>query len=144
MNLRRALLAAILAGLAVLGCHGNGPTSSSSGFQIEILASLANSAMAPTIVEARLLLDGVEVQDPGMEANPASFLPFITTGFVASGPHTLELQIVSQTTSPNTYTATTPFVRVFDANGRLLKNIQLNTQTASLATGGTINYSFSL
>jgi len=144
MKLRQASLAAILAGLAVLGCHGNSPTSSSSGFQIAILASLANSAMAPTIVEARLLIDGVDVDDPGTEPSPVPSITFITTGLIASGPHTLQFQIVGQTTSPNNYTVTMPVVRVFDLNGTLLKTIQLNTQTASLATGGTISYPFSL
>lgn len=145
MKLRRASLAAILAGLSVLGCHGssNSPTSSSS-FQITIVASLANSAMVPTIVEAQIVLDGVELEDTGTEANPARAFTFTPLLFVASGPHSLQLQILSQTTSPNNYTATTPLIRVFDANGTLLKTIQLNTQMASLATGGTISYSFSL
>jgi hypothetical protein len=144
MKLGRASLAAILAGLSVLGCHGNSPTSSSSGFQIAIIATLANSAMAPTIVEAQVLLDGTAVEDTGTEVTPAPSFTFTPAGFAAAGPHTLQLQIVSQTTSPNSYTVNMPFVRVFDLNGTLLKSIQLSTQTASLATGGTINYSFSL
>jgi hypothetical protein len=144
MKLRRVSLAALLLGLPVLGCHGNSPTSASSGFQIAIIASLANSTMAPTIVEAQVLLDGVVVEDPGTEAAPAPLVTFTPIGFAAAGPHTLQLQIVDQTTSPNNYTVAMPFIRVFDLSGTLLKNIQLSTESASLATGGTINYSFSL
>ncbi len=144
MKLRQASLAALLAGLLALGCHGSSSPTSSSGFQIVILAALANSAQAPTIVEAQLLFDGVVVDDPGTEANPVASILLAPTGFTTSGPHTFQLQIVSQTTSPNNYTVTTPIVRVFDVAGTLLKTIQLNTQTASLATGGSISYSFSL
>lgn len=144
MQLRQASLAALLAGLLALGCQGGSSPTSSSGFQIVILAALANSAQAPTIVEAQLLFDGAVVEDPGTESNPVASILFTPTGFTTSGPHTFQLQIVSQTTSPNSYTVATPIVRVFDVAGTLLKTIQLNTQTASLATGGTISYSFSL
>ena len=145
MKLRQASRAALLAGLLAVGCSGgsNGPTTS-SGFQIVIFAALTNTAQAPTIIEAQLLFDGVVVQDPGTESNPVATLLFTPTGFAATGPHTFALQIVSQTTSPNSYTVATPIVRVFDVAGTLLKTIQLNTQTATLATGGTISYSFSL
>jgi hypothetical protein len=145
MKLRQASAAALLTGLLALGCSGgsNGPTSS-SGFQIVIFAALANSAVVPTIIEARLLFDGAEVEDPGTESSPVATILFAPTGFATTGPHTFALQIVSQTTSPNTYTVPPPVIRVFDVAGTLLKTIQLNAQTASLATGGTITYSFSL
>ena len=145
MKLRLASAAALLAGLLALGCSGGGnsPTSS-SGFQIVILAALTNTAQAPTIFEARLLFDGAEVEDPGMEANPVATVAFTPTGFATTGPHTFALQIVTQTTSPNSYTVSSPVIRVFDVAGTLLKTIQLSSQTASLATGGTITYSFSL
>jgi hypothetical protein len=145
MKLRQASLAALLAGLLALGCSGggNGPTTS-SGFEIVIVAALTNTAQAPTIIEAQLLFDGAVVQDPGTESNPVATLLFTPTGFATTGPHTFALQIVTQTTSPNSYTVAMPIVRVFDVAGTLLKTIQLNTQTATLATGGTISYSFSL
>jgi hypothetical protein len=145
MKLRQASAAALLAGLLALGCSGggNGPTSS-SGFQIVIIAALTNTAQAPTIFEAQLLVDGVEVEDPGMVPTPVATILFTPTGFVSTGPHTFALQIVTQTTSPNSYTVPTPVIRVFDVAGTLLKTIQLGSQTASLATGGTITYSFSL
>ena len=144
MKLRQASLAALLAGSLALGCHGGSGPTSSSGFQIVILATLANTAQAPTIVEAQLLFDGVVVEDPGTEVTPVASLFFDPTGFTTSGPHTFALQIVSQTTSPNSYTVPPPIIRVFDVAGTLLKTIQLNAQTATLATGGTISYSFSL
>jgi hypothetical protein len=146
MKLRQASAAALLAGLLALGCSGgsNSPTSS-SGFQIVIIAALADTApQAPTIIEARLLFDGAEVEDPGTESNPVASILFTPTGFATTGPHTFALQIVRQTSSPNTYTVPPPIVRVFDVAGTLLKTIQLNAQTATLATGGTISYSFSL
>jgi len=144
MKLRQASLAALLAGPLALGCHGSSSPTSASGFQIVIIAVLANTAQAPTIVEAKALFDGVVVEDPGTESNPVASILFDPTGFTTSGPHTFQLQIVDQTTSPNNYTVATPIVRVFDVAGTLLKTIQLNTQTASLATGGSISYSFSL
>jgi hypothetical protein len=145
MKLRQASAAALLAGLLALGCSGgsNSPTSS-SGFQIVIIAALANTAQAPTIIEAQLLFDGMEVEDPGTESHPVAAILFTPTGFATTGPHAFALQIVSQTTSPNSYTVPPPIIRVFDVAGTLLKTIQLNAQTATLATGGTISYSFSL
>jgi hypothetical protein len=145
MKLRQASAAALLAGLLALGCSGggNGPTSS-SGFQIVILAALNDTAQVPTIVEAQALFDGVVVQDSGTESSPVATVVFTPTGFVSTGPHTFALQIVTQTTSPNSYTSPQPIVRVFDVAGTLLKTIQLGSQTANLATGGTITYSFSL
>lgn len=143
MKLRQASLAALLAASLALGCHGSSPTSS-SGFEIVIVAALANTAQAPTIAEAQLLFDGAVVEDLGPESPPVASVTFTPTGFATSGPHTFQLQIVDQTASPTSYTVPMPIIRVFDVAGTLLKTIQLNTQTASLATGGTITYSFSL
>jgi hypothetical protein len=56
----------------------------------------------------------------------------------------MSVKITDQTSTPNQYTVAMPSVRVFDSSNNLLKTIQLNTQTATLATNGTIDYSFSL
>lgn len=139
-------LVLLLLGLAVVGagCHGNGPTSPSSGFEIAVIAPLSNSTMAPTIVEAQLVFDGIVVEDPGTESDPVAAITFNPAFFVPTGAHTFSIQIVSQTFSPLRYTVTNPFVQVFDASGTLIKTIQLSTQTAVLPTGGTITYTFTL
>ncbi len=141
MNFKQAAIAVALLGSLALGC-GSSPTSS-SGFQIMITAGLANSKLAPTILEAQLLVDGATAVDQS-PATAAALVSLLTQGSIGSGGHTMQIAILNQTSSPNSYTVTTPSIQVFDINGNFLKTIQLPTQTATLATGGTINYSFSL
>jgi hypothetical protein len=142
MSLKKALLAMTLAGLWALGCHGGSPTSS-SGFQLVINVFMANSALTPTIFEAQLLVDGATAVDAS-GPTPSARVNLSTSGTAGSGSHTMQALIVSQTSTPNSYTVSTPSIQVFDASGNLIKTIQLPTQTAVLATGATINYSFSL
>lgn len=139
--LAMALMA--LVGVGAMGCHGSTPTSS-SGFQLLITANLANTALAPTITEAQVLIDGVVVADT--PESPAGAIAALSgqVGGVPSGNNTMQVLIVSQTSSPNSYTVTAPVIQVFDANGNPLRTIQLSPQTASLATGGSISFSFTL
>ena len=133
-----------LAGTLALGCSGSSPTSS-SGFTLVFRVTLANTAAKGTINQAQLLLDGatISINVPSPPAAPLAPLNVTGSG-ASSGSHTMQVVIVDQTSSPNSYTVTTPTILVADANGNALKTIQLSTQTATLATGGSINYSFSL
>jgi hypothetical protein len=140
MTLKKAFLALPVAALCALGCSS--PTSS-NGFQLSITATVSNAAMQATILDTQLLIDGATTEDVTvLTALPS--VPLSVTGSAGSGGHTLAVLIAKQTTSPNSYTVTAPIVQVFDSNGKFLRNIQLTTQTATLATGQTISYSFSL
>jgi hypothetical protein len=143
MTLRKAAIAIALAGFCALGCSSKSPTSS-NGFTINMTVGLTNTAQQATIVGAQLLFDGATVTI----ASPAAAATSVTLNTIgtniASGPHTMSVKITDQTSTPNQYTVAMPSVRVFDSSNNLLKTIQLNTQTATLATNGTIDYSFSL
>ena len=142
MSLKQAWLAVMLAGMWVLGCSGSSPTSSGA-FMLVLNAGVANTAMAATITEAQLVVDGATAV-VFLPAAPAASTTFSTSGQAGTGPHTMAVVITGQTTTPNSYTVATPSIQVFDLNRTLLKTIMLPTQTAVLATGGSISYSFSL
>jgi hypothetical protein len=141
MSLKQASLAVMLAGMWALGCSGS-PTSS-SGFQLVLTVSMANTAKAATITEADLIIDSAPAA-LAVASTPAAVVSLNATGQAGSGSHTMQIVIASQTSSPNSYTVTTPTIQVFDQGGSLRKTIQLPTQTAVLATGGSISYNFSL
>jgi hypothetical protein len=142
MRLKKTAIAMTLAGLCALGCSGSSPTSS-SGFILAFTVPMANTANQPTILAAQLLFDGVTVE-VSAQAQGFTATTFLVSSGAQSGPQTLQVLLNSQTSSPNSYTVTMPSVVVADANGNVLKTIQLSTQTAILATGGSINYSFSI
>ena len=141
MTLKQAFLALPVAALCALGCSGS--STSSNGFQIIITAPLSNTAMKATILEGQLLVDGSTAVDVS-ETTAMAKIQLTVTGGAGSGNHTLQVLIVNQTTTPNSYTVTTPIVQVFDLNAKPIRNIQLTTQTATLATGQGISYTFSL
>ncbi|HLX09721.1 MAG TPA: hypothetical protein VKY89_17840 [Thermoanaerobaculia bacterium] len=139
---RRSLFALAVVGVCAMGCHSSTPTST-TGFQLLITTNVANTALTPTIVEATLLLDGVVAAD--VPESPAAAIAALSAqGSASAGSHVMQIVIAQQTTSPNTYTVTAPVIQIFDTSGTLLKTVQLSTQTASLATGGSISYSFTL
>ena len=142
MSLKQASLAVMLAASSVLGCSNGSPTSS-SGFQLAINVPVANTAMASTIQQAQLLVDGATAGINSPTA-PAASVVLNVTGTATAGSHTLAFLIVMQTSTPNNYTVTAPTIQVFDLNAKPLKTITLPTQSATLATGGMISYSFSL
>lgn len=136
-----AFFALVVAGMWALGCS-NSPTSSNE-FMLNINIGVANTALAPTILEAQLLVDGATAVDFSPPAAGA-LATLNTSGSAGPGNHTLAVLILSQTATPTSYTVASPTIQVFNQNGSLLKTIQLPTQTAVLATGGSINYTFSL
>jgi hypothetical protein len=141
MSVKQASLAVMLAGMWALGCSGS-PTSS-SGFQLILTVSVANTAMAATITQADLIVDGAAAS-LSVPPAPEAVATLNTTGQAGSGSHTMQIQIAGQTSSPNSYTVAAPTIQVFDQGGSLRKTIQLPAQTAVLATGGSISYTFSL
>ena len=104
---------------------------------------VANTAMTPTITGAQLVADGATAV-LFSQTTPAASATLNTSGQAGPGPHTLVVVITSQTSSPTSYTVMTPSIQVLDLNRTLLKTIMLPTQTAVLATGGSISYTFTL
>jgi len=143
MSVKQALVAVMLAGMWALGCSNSNSPTSGSAFMVVINATVTNTAMASTLTEAQLIVDGgtaVVFSAP----SPAATGALGTSGQAGPGPHTMAVAVTGQTTSPNSYTVSLATVQVFDLNRTLLKTITLPNQTAVLATGGSISYSFSL
>ncbi|HEY6323212.1 MAG TPA: hypothetical protein VJA16_16840 [Thermoanaerobaculia bacterium] len=144
MRLKQALVAVMLAGTWALGCSNSNSPTSANAFTLAVNVSLANTANAATITGAQLIVDGATAVIFS-QAAPAASAALGTTGQAGAGPHTLQVLLVSQTTSsPTSYTVANATIQVFDLNQTLLKTITLPTQTAALVNGGSINYNFSL
>jgi hypothetical protein len=143
MNLKQALVAVMLAGMWALGCSNSNSPTSGSEFMLVINVGVADTGTAATLTSAQLLVDGATAV-VFAQVTPATSATLNTSGQAGTGPHTLQVVITGQTSTPNSYTVATPSIQVFDLNRTLLKTIMLPTQTAVLATGGSINYSFSL
>ena len=150
MRLKKLAIVVALAGFWALGCGSSNSPTSSNGFTLIMAMGLQNSAGQPTIVAAQLLFDGVTAFVSAPQGASGAFVSLGgTVGGVSSGTHTITLQISTQTSSPNSYKAetmamTAPAINVVNANGTLLKTITLPIETATLATGQGITYSFSL
>jgi hypothetical protein len=143
MRLKKAVVAVMLVGTWALGCSNSNSPTSGSAFALVITIGVANTAMAATITGAQLVADGA-TNVIFSQTTPATSTTLNTSGQAGPGPHTLQVVITAQTSTPNSYTVMTPSIQVFDLNRTLLKTIMLPTQTAVLATGGSISYSFSL
>jgi hypothetical protein len=143
MRLKQALVAVMLAGTWALGCSNSNSPTSGSAFMLVITIGVADTGMAATITGAQLLADGGTAVIFS-QTTPATTATLNTSGQAGPGPHTLQVVITAQTSSPTSYTVMTPSIQVLDLNRTLLKTIMLPTQTAVLATGGSISYSFSL
>lgn len=143
MRLKQALVAVTLAGMWALGCSNSNSPTSGSAFMLVLNVSLANTAKAATITDAQLVVDGATAVIFA-STTPAASATLNTSGQAGTGPHSVVVVITGQTSTPNSYTVAMPTIQVFDLNRTLLKTIMLPTQTAVLATGGMISYSFSL
>jgi hypothetical protein len=144
MSVKQASVAVMLAGMWALGCSNSNSPTSGSAFMVVLNVTFANTAMASTITQAQLVVDGGTAAIFAPSAPAATTGALSTSGQAGTGPHTMAVVINSQTTSPNSYTTSLATVQVFDLNRTLLKTITLPNQTAVLATGDSISYSFSL
>ncbi len=143
MSLKQASVAVMLAGMWALGCSNSSSPTSGDAFMLVLNATITNTAGASTINEAQLIVDGASAVI--FAPTPAAATGVLTTsGQAGTGPHTMAVLISDQTSTPNSYTVSMATVQVFDLNRTLLKTITLANQTAVLATGGSISYSFSL
>jgi len=147
MRTRRAKLFVVLgalAGLGVLSCSGSSSSPTSPGtLQVVITSGMLNTALSPTILEAQCLFDGVIAADTS-SATPIPLASLNSAGTTSTGSHTMVFTIVSQTSSPNGYTVAAPDIQVFDAAGNFLRDVKLSNQSATLATGQSITYNFTL
>jgi hypothetical protein len=142
MRLKSTVAVLALAGLSLASCHSNSPTSTSS-FNVVITIGIANSTLQPTIMEAQLVYDGTVITDTASPA-PTPFVSLGASGPTTPGAHTMAVLLVSQTSTPNNYTVTTPDIKEYDANNNLIKDIPLPTMSATLATGQAITYNITL
>ncbi len=142
MHLKTTVAVLALAGLSLASCHSSTPTSS-AGPNIVITVGIANSTLQPTLLEAQLLFDGTVVTDTASPA-PTPFISLGASGSAVTGPHTMTILVISQTSTPNNYTVTTPDIKEYDSSNNLIRDIPLPTMSAKLATGQAITYNITL
>jgi hypothetical protein len=173
MRLNRIFLAAtLLPALGVAGCdhvrsltEPPSPASLAGPYTFSMSTTLSNTSGTPTIVDAEVLIDnnveadscppGDRELDTDPDGNVISFsctapavaaVTLSTGGHIGPGMHTMLFFISSQTagSSPTPYTVMAFTFQVSGANGNLIKSISLPSQSANLAIGQSIVYTFTL
>jgi len=108
---------------------------------VSVSGTFENSGGTATIKAFRVVLDGMILQDTILQA-PAIRVEIVGTKYGSgSGDHRLSLTITDQTTTPNTYAAGVITVEYRVSSSESHK-LTLAAQTAELASGGAMTYTF--
>ena len=143
MRLKSTVAVLALAGMSLASCHSSSTPTTPGTINVVITTTIANTSLKATLIEAQLLFDGTEITDNTATAASVA-LNLNASGPTSTGAHTLTFVVVQQTSTPNSYTVTSPDIKEYDSNNNLLKDVVLPTQSATLATGQVIQYSFTL
>ncbi len=144
---RQAPLAVLaMLALASWSCGGRsgGPTEPGTAYRLRISTAIQNQETAPTILDAKLFLDGSLVADsPSPGGNYIAEFATLA-GPVPSGSHTFSIQVSAQTSTPNRYTMPEAFVDVLDPNNPSLirTSIRFTPIMQTLETGQSIDLKF--
>jgi hypothetical protein len=147
-GMTKAVLVTCLAVL-VAGCGLTAPDTSDLNTYVTF-PTFVSASGAPTILDARLLLDDiVEAEDNEPIGFDQALLP-PKDSTIAAGRHTLKFLLASQTTSaPTTYTVPKFDITLLACPGgvladttQLAETLHLPTQSASLVAGQSITYTF--
>jgi hypothetical protein len=173
MRLNGILLAATLLPALVMAACGHArsitepasPARLTGPYTFSLSTSLSNTSGAPTINDAQILIDNnveadscppgdlEQLTDPDGNVIGASCIApgtsavtLSATGNIGPGSHSLLVFISQQSTgfSPTPYSVKAFTFQVTDATGHLIKSVNLPAQTASLAVGQSIAYTFTL
>jgi hypothetical protein len=106
-----------------------------------VSGTLENNAGTATIKAFRVVLDGTTLQDTVLPV-PAIRVTILGTKYgPGDGDHRLSLTVTDQTTTPNVYAVGVITVEDHVSSSESHK-VMLAPQTAELANGGTITYTF--
>jgi hypothetical protein len=169
MRLEKLYLAAtLMAAFALSGCkaleHLTGPDDGLTGPDtFSLTTNMSNSTGDATILDAQILIDNNVVADScpagddfpdfdpdGNQVGSSCSAPAVptatlsTAGHIGPGTHTMRFFMSSETTTRAPYTVLPFTVRVIDQNGVHLPDINLPGQSGTLASGGSIVYSFTI
>jgi hypothetical protein len=153
--------AALLAAMCLWGCggghHGTPTTPNEPFIQAAVTTSINNASRASTLFEVEMLFDGKVISDqavgspvPAISFNGAEgvldpariAMTCDPTNPADLGPHTLDVIVLRQTSSPNPYTVPSPHLQV--VNGGFREEVTLSGFSGSLATGQAVHYDFCL
>ncbi len=145
MTAKQPAAAAILLCSCLMACGGghSGPTAPAE-LTVTLTTALLGTSPVPSLLEAKLLLDGKVVDDSLAGLGPASFLPLFAQGTARMDgeQHTLSVVIARQTVSPTSYIVAPPDISFFDASGKRVDDIRLEQRNVTLATGQGTDYAF--
>lgn len=133
--------------LFVAGCKNPvdvGDFSLNFNERVTVAAKFENGSGLPTIGNLRVVWDGETLQ----ELTPSTPVDQITVSGTRigreRGSHRLSFQIVSQTSSPNTYRVTGLTITSYDEAGGVAGSLVMEPRTETLDTNDAINYDFRL
>lgn len=140
MGLKRASIAVALVVCAVGALSCSKSPTSNEGPSVTVTVTVVNTAGLATLQDVQVLMDGTVFIENTSTTALATYTLNATEG-LSSGNHTLGVKIVTQSTSPNTYTVT-PSIEEFNSSGTLTNTILPTPITSSLATGAQDTFTF--
>lgn len=110
----------------------------------QIMGGFENAGGSPTIGQLRVSWDGEVLQDLSPLTPVAQVLVSGTRYGRQRGNHRLSFQILTQTSSPNSYRTTRLTITSYDQQGAVRQTLELEPRTVLLETNATISYDFRL
>ena len=141
------LVIVLLMTLFVAGCDNPlGLTDISLNFneRVTVAATFQNGNGLATIGNLRVTWDGQGLQESAPSMPVAQVTVSGTRIGRERGSHRLSFQIVSQTSSPNTYRVTGLTITSYDEAGGVAGSLVMEPRTEALDTNDAINYDFRL
>ena len=112
--------------------------------RVAVTGRFENQDGLPTIADLRVSWDGETLQQM-VPSTPVQQVSVSGTRYGAQkGSHRLSFQIVSQTSSPNTYRITGLLITAYNEHGMVEQTLELEPKTALLETNALMTYDFRL
>jgi hypothetical protein len=122
------------------------PTEPKTGSFLNVKGVIENVNGAATLVTFQSFVDGAPITSPvtGAPRRSDNINGFLIDNNIPRGSHTLEIRVLDQVGSPNTYRTHDLQVRLDTVLGDIIGRTTLPEVTQSLGTGQGIIYQFSI
>lgn len=132
----------LLLSIFLTACNGSSPTEPKGNYSLVIVGSFTQTSYQSTMRRVQLRLDDQVIRE---YSSNGSFYDIMLSGTAQAkgGDHRLELRVVEQTSSPNSYRVNAT-INVIDSSGRQVKEFNFPEKTVSLSSGQGVTYTFSI
>jgi hypothetical protein len=132
--------------LGAAGCNNNATTTPTEPtpppvYTVSASGTVDNALQAATILEVKVLLDGIVIQDSPFGTAVASAAYSASAAGIAIGTHTLSIRVPAQTVGSAIYSIRVT-VQVTSAAGQTVFQSILPVQTPTLTTSNSFDYTF--